>query len=73
MDPGTGNIRELEKNEQPKENEVLFQSGDELEIKGCKFKILSVRPAPMNQMVLQGIPKGGEVTEPPPPQDGPAA
>ena len=54
MDSETGKIRMLKEKEQPKKNEVLFEVGEIIEIKGCNFKIRSIGS---RMMTIEGIPK----------------
>ena len=65
MDPETGNIRALDKAEDLGEKEVLFTVGEETEIKGCLFEVLSIRPAPVNEIVLKGKMKTPPIQERP--------
>ena len=65
MDPETGNIRALDKAEDLGEKEVLFTIGADVEINGCLFEVLSIRPAPVNEVVLKGKMKPPEPTRDP--------
>jgi hypothetical protein len=54
MDMSSGVIRSLSSKEDLKETEVLFELGEEVELKGCKFDVIAVYPEPANEVVLKG-------------------
>ncbi len=60
MDRDTGDIRELESASDAKENEVVFQAGELIMIKGCMFKVMRMHPNPENTLVLRGVPLKAE-------------
>jgi len=55
MDMNSGNIRELSSVQDLKKGEVLFKVGEQIDIKGCHFKIKEIYGEPYNQIVFQGI------------------
>ena len=57
MDIKTGKIRALQAGEAANEGEVVFQVGEEVEIKGCLFEVADIAPDPDNKVVLTGKPK----------------
>lgn len=54
MDMSSGVIRSLLSKEDLKETEVLFELGEEVELKGCRFDVIAVYPEPANEIVLKG-------------------
>ena len=56
MNKDTGEMRDLQENEEPRFNESVFKVGDTFELKGCSFKIMYIK-ASDNRMTIQGIPK----------------
>lgn len=54
MDMSSGVIRSLSSKEDLKETEVLFELGEEVELKGCKFDVIAVYPEPANEIILKG-------------------
>jgi len=61
MSPETGKIRSL-KGSSLAPTEVLFTVGEEVEIRGCAFKVHAVATDPTNEVTLKGIPapQGGQ-------------
>lgn len=57
MDMSTGYIRALSSKSDLGENEVLFEIGEEIELKNCRFTVMAVYPYPANEITLKGIPK----------------
>lgn len=60
MDMSSGVIRALDNKDELKENEVLFEIGEEIEVKGCRFTVMAVYPDPANEITLKGLPKEKE-------------
>ena len=58
MDMSTGKIRGLSSKDELKETEVLFEVGEEVEVKGCRFKVIGVYPDPANEITLKGQARG---------------
>ena len=63
MDISSGVIRALNSKDELKENWVLFEIGEEVEIKNCRFTIIAVYPDPANEIMLKGLPKEKEVND----------
>ena len=79
MDIETGKIRALDSIDQLKEKEVLFEVGGKVNLAGCQFEVTEIKPDPVNQITLTGIPNtmaqeaqfAAEPPEPPAADAGP--
>ena len=50
-----GNIRMMEENEEPKQNESIFKLQEVVTLKGKSFRIINIFPYPRNEIVLKGM------------------
>ncbi len=59
MDAGSGHIYNCDKidMENIKGELVLWEVGEEIEVKGCKFKVKEINIFPKDEIILIGIPK----------------
>lgn len=59
MDTRTGDIRPMnEVNlKDVKGNLIQWRVGEEVECKGCRFRVVEIQPFPSNRIILKGIPK----------------
>ena len=55
-DMAMGIIKAIDSRKKLKENEVLFEVGEKIELKGSWFKVTGVSPSPTNEIILKGYP-----------------
>lgn len=55
--PETGAFRELSSENDLKEGEILFKTGEILNVKGMDFVVQNIHPNPENTLILKGTPK----------------
>ena len=59
MDTGTGNIFPMDevKIEDVKGDLIQWKVGEEVECRGCRFRVEEIQTFPFNTIILKGIPK----------------
>ena len=63
MNVDDGLIRGLDNIADLLSNEVVFEIGEIVEIKGCRFEVRDIRPSPYNTILLEGKARISEINK----------